>query len=139
MGMYTQIRGWLNVGSISSMQEREAEEGIAQARKLFAVKTKELELARPWVSEDTHVVFGSNGAAWIFFGAELKNYDESFDEWFKCVIEAFPFAEGRLDYQYEEESPGESDCRVVKVYKGKIISDTREPAWCNGYENGPDL
>lgn len=137
MGMYTQVRGWLNIGSIGSHNLTQVLSTLNQAREEFRTLNKD-KLDRLWVCEDCMGSSGSNGSAWIFIGSEHKNYDDSMDEWIKHLLKAFPTAEGRIDWQYEEEDPKDrkSTSRYLLIYRGKIIDDNLCPTWCEGYGNG---
>lgn len=131
MGMYTQCRGWLNVSSIGNNDAARLQIDLIRAKEDF----KATEIERSWVCDWTWLQGGSNGAYFLFFGAELKNYDDPFTAWIVHLLKYFPMAEGRLDIQYEQESVGDPT-RVIKVYQGAIVSDERiEKAWCNGYGN----
>ncbi len=132
MGMYTQVRGWLNVDSIGSIENK-------NKLKELLVKAKEEyeqieDLDRKWVCDDTVLHFGGNGSAYLFIGTELKNYDDSVDEWVKTLIKTFPNSEGRIDFQYELDDE-DSGSRFILVRNGKIIKDDIGETWCYGYGN----
>lgn len=60
MGMYTQIRGWLNVDSIGYGDRFYAiKDKLEQAKYDF--QNSELTLDRKWVSNDTNALQGGNG------------------------------------------------------------------------------
>jgi hypothetical protein len=136
MGMYTQIRGWLNVDSISNRENYNEIRGkFEHAQKDFLERKL---IDRPWVCNDSLVTGGSNGSVWIFIGSEHKNYDNSMDKWIETLIETFPNAEGRIDYQHETERADygeESTSRYLLIRGGKIIVDDRGKTWCTGYGN----
>ena len=131
MGMYKQIRGWLNINSMGNDAENKLTEILNEAKSLFELRT---DLDRTWVCNDTLIHFGANGSAWLFIGTELKNYDDSVDEWIKTLLKCFPNAEGRIDYQYEEEDE-DTGSRYLLIYNGKIIKDGIGETWCKGYGN----
>lgn len=137
MGMYTQIRGWLNVDSIGDYKGERFDiikDKLEQTKYDF--QNNGLVLDRKWVSNDTSVLQGGNGSVYLFIGTELKNYDNSFDEWVKYLLTQFPNAEGRIDYQYEEEDwECEDKSRYLLIRKGEIIEDNRCITWCYGYGN----
>lgn len=136
MGMYTQIRGWLNVDSISfGYDNYKTICSILQQTK-YDFQNNEMALDRKWVSEDTVVHMGGNGSIYLFIGTELKNYDDSFDEWVKYLLTKFPNAEGRIDYQYETECVEDADeSRYLLIRDGKIIEDDYCKTWTHGYGN----
>lgn len=131
MGMYTQIRGWLNIDSIGYDNEEALLEMLNYAKEEFENRS---DLDRAWVCQDTHIHSGGNGSVYLFIGTELKNYDKSTDEWINKLLEVFPNAEGRIDYQYEEDDEN-SGSRYLLIYKGKIIKDAIGDTWCKGYGN----
>ena len=79
MGMYTQVRGWLNIDSIGYGDERliKAEKLLEQAKEDFENDNTLVDyygdkLARKWVCHDTTLVEGGNGSLFLFFGTELN-------------------------------------------------------------------
>lgn len=132
MGMYTQIRGWLNVDSIGSIENKyKLEELLNKAKEEYNAKEN---LDRKWVCEDTILHLGGNNSAYLFIGTELKNYDKSVDEWIKTLIKTFTNAEGRIDFQYEEDNE-DTGSRFILIKNGEIIKDTIGETWCRGYGN----
>jgi len=116
MGMYTQVRGVLCAGSINSNFE-ELETKFIKLQNDFL---KRDDLARTWVCQNSHILQGSNGSAWIFIGAEFKNYCGSMDRWIEYICENIK-CEGRIEYQYEEYGVGDSDnVWIIKDSKIKI-------------------
>lgn len=136
MGMYTQVRGWLNVNSIGYGDDFNEISIFFQEIKNNFINER-VDLDRPWVADDSILFMGSNGSVWIFIGSEHKNYDKSIDEWIKTLIANFPNAEGRIDYQYEKEYWEDENCtsRYLLIRQGKIVEDGRTKTWCNGYGN----
>ena len=132
MGMYTQVRGWLNVDSIGSIEnENKLKELLVKAKEEY----EQIEnLDRKWVCDDTVLHFGGNGSAYLFIGTELKNYDDSVDEWIKILLKTFHNAEGRIDFQYEEDDE-DTGSRYILVRDGEIIKDDMGEIWCYGYGN----
>lgn len=135
MGMYTQARGWLNVDSISyGGKNLGAINGkLKEAQATF----ENVHEGRSWVCEDTLIHSGGNGSIYIFFGTELKNYDDDAEEWVKHLIKHFPSAEGRIDFQYEEEDYNEegSQSKYWLIREGKLIEEGYCKTWCYGYGN----
>ena len=139
MGMYTQIRGWLNVDSIGGYNQtnfKEICDKVEQAKEEFGWDDSILDicgepLERKWVCNDTCVHGGGNGSVYIFIGTELKNYGCPAEIWIKYLLNKFPNAEGRIDFQYEED---EETCKCWEIYKGKI-AEKDVPRWCYGYGN----
>jgi hypothetical protein len=134
MGMYTQIRGWLNVDSIGDYEGnnyREIYNKLTQAQENFQDDLT-IKVDRRWVCNDTVLHKGGNGSVYIFFGTELKNYDSAAESWIKYLLNYFPNAEGRIDFQYEED---EYYCFYWLISGGKIIKDDRTEKWCEGYGN----
>ena len=139
MGMYTQIRGWLNIDSIGNgtsinvleRKLRSAQEGFQ--RDITLVDTYDgTPLERRWVCEHTYIHGGGNGSAFIFFGTELKNYGQPAEQWIKYLLNFFPNAEGRIDFQYEEDY---EECKYWLIHKGTVIKEDYNPIWCEGYGN----
>ena len=163
MGMYTQVRGWLNIDSIGYGDERliKAEKLLEQAKEDFENDNTLVDydgdkLARKWVCHNTTLVEGGNGSLFLFFGTELKNYGNPAKAWIEYLIKYFPNAEGRIDFQCEEEERWEDvnldidnnnltrsqlECSIggqsnyILIYKGKIIKDDYCRTWCKGYGN----
>ena len=128
MGMYTQARGWLNVDSIGFGRKAMLAEKLTDAQDSF----KQNKNIRSWVCEDTVLHYGSNGSAYLFFGTELKNYDDDAEKWINHLITFFPNAEGRVDFQYEEDA---ETCKCWLISKGKVLKEYQNPVWCEGYGN----
>ena len=77
MGMYTQIRGWLNVDSIGDYHgERFEKISLKLERVKKDFKSNDMDLDRKWVANDTIIHKGANGSVFLFMGTELKNYDK---------------------------------------------------------------
>jgi len=139
MGMYTQIRGWLNVDSIGNGKSLDVLE-----RKLLSAQEgfqRDITLVNPydgkplerrWVCENTYIHGGGNGSVFIFFGTEMKNYDSPAEQWIKYLLNFFPNAEGRIDFQYEED---EEECKCWLINDGAIVKEFYNPVWCEGYGN----
>lgn len=101
MGMYTQVKGYLNVDSIGYATEG-LSELLQQAKDAF-VSDDDIACSRKEiVTEDTIIHFGFNASAFVFIGSEFKNYCQDAQEWVRYLLEWFPNAEGRIDFQYEE-------------------------------------
>lgn len=135
MGMYTQVRGWLNIDSISHGQNEQAIiNKLHQTREEFSDSDSH---CRKWVSRDTIIHFGGNGSAFLFIGTELKNYDQDTETWIKYLLDAFPNAEGRIDFQYEDEEydDEESKSKYWLIREGTIIEEGWGRTWCRGYGN----
>lgn len=140
MGMYTQIRGWLNVDSIGDYEGKrykEIEKILMSAKERFQRDTMlrasdGSPLERKWVCDDTFLHMGGNGSCYMFFGTELKNYGNPAGEWIKYLLDFFPNAEGRIDFQYEED---EDECIYWLIHKGKIVKEDNCDKWCEGYGN----
>lgn len=133
MGMYTQARGWLNVFSIGREEHgSNAEYNLQEAKHTFKANYPNI---RNWVCEDTVCHQGGNGSVYLFFGTELKNYNEDAQKWIEHLLTYFPSAEGRIDFQYEEVDFGdETPCWLI--YNGEVIKKGKTTAWCKGYGNG---
>ena len=134
MGMYTQIRGWLNVDSIGDYQGKnfeEIERKLLSAQEGFQ-RDITIESSRKWVCQDTYAHRGGNGSTYIFYGTELKNYNSDAEQWIKYLLDFFPNAEGRIDFQYEED---ECYHYYWLIAKGKIVKEDTEEIYCEGYGN----
>lgn len=134
MGMYTQVRGWLNVDSIGDYDCKnfeEIERKLLSAQEGFQ-RDATIGAVRKWVCHDTHAHRGGNGSTYIFFGTELKNYDNDAERWIEYLINFFPNAEGRIDFQYEEDS---EKCKYWLIAGGRIVEDSCNSVWCYGYGN----
>jgi len=159
MGMYTQVRGWLNVNSIGNREQFvEVQTKLETAKEDF--KNSDIDADRKWVCEDTVAHMGSNGVSFLFFGTELKNYTREAEKWIAFLLKYFPNAEGRIDFQYEEEVPWEnldekeedeseekirfpwryedeegSTSKYYLIRRGAIIKEGWDKTWCEGYGN----
>jgi len=134
MGMYTQIRGWLNVDSIGDYNGnnfKEIERKLLSAQEGFQ-RDITIKSDRRWVCHNTYAHKGGNGSTYIFFGTELKNYDSDAEQWIKYLLDFFPNAEGRIDFQYEED---EHTHYYWLIAKGKVIKEDLEEIYCEGYGN----
>jgi hypothetical protein len=125
MGMYTQIRGWLCVGSINSHPESGKLFNEAKAKYIAEQSTPRCYL----VASDTNFQVGSNHCRFIFIGTELKNYDNDAENWIKYLLSVFPWAEGRIDFQFENDT---DKCKCWKIYDGEI-DEYYEKRWYKGY------
>ncbi|GAB6989563.1 hypothetical protein JCM16418A_16130 [Paenibacillus pini] len=135
MGMYTQVRGWLNIDSISYGQnEQSIINKLHKTREEFLDSDNH---CRKWVSHDTIIHFGGNGSAFLFIGTELKNYNEDTETWIMYLLDSFPNAEGRIDFQYETEQciDEDSKSRYWLISEGYIIEEGWSKTWCKGYGN----
>lgn len=129
MGMYTQVRGWLNVDSIGC-----GENFIEIQEKVEILKEKfksECTIDRTWVCEDTIVHTGGNGSVFIFIGTELKNYGNPAMAWLEFLVKEFPNAEGSVDFQYEEYDFSS----VYYIRNGEISKPVECPYPTRGYGN----
>lgn len=135
MGMYTQVRGWLNIDSISHGQnEQSIVNKLHKAREEFLDSDFH---CRKWVSHDTIIHFGGNGSAFLFIGTELKNYDEDTETWIRYLLDSFPNAEGRIDFQCETEDwkNKKSKSKYWLIYNGYVVEEGWNETWCQGYGN----
>ncbi|MCY9592344.1 hypothetical protein PC41400_15025 [Paenibacillus chitinolyticus] len=139
MGMFTQVRGWLNIDSIGDFNK---ENYRALRNKLNEVRKDYLDFAegRACISEDTNIHLGANNSIFLFIGTELKNYDDDAEEWIKYLIARFPNAEGRIDFQYEIEDFRDQDSKSKYwlIRGGEIIEEGYCKTWCTGYGNTID-
>lgn len=140
MGMYTQIRGWINVNSIGDYageRRNTINQLLQEAKNSFENDETILDitgkpLARKWVCNSTIAHEGGNGSMYLFVGTELKNYGCPAEIWIKYLLKYFPNAEGRIDFQYEED---ENQCKYWLIHKGEIIKEDFNDVWCEGYGN----
>lgn len=132
MGMYTQVRGWLNVDSISYRHGEQLEVILSTAKADFA-KFCEGKSIRRWVKDDVILHNGSNGCAFIFIGSELKNYDQDAQTWIKFLLPYFPNAEGLIYFQYEDTEDNENT--VWTISHGKVIKEEHMATVFKGYGN----
>lgn len=140
MGMYTQIRGWLNVDSIGDYEGKrfqeinlllqKAKDDFENDRTVLNYRGEPME--RKWVCHDTIAHRGGNGSVYLFFGTELKNYGSPAEAWIEYLIKYFPNAEGRIDFQYEED---EYECEYWFISHGAVIKRSNNEKWCEGYGN----
>lgn len=137
MGMYTQVRGWLNIDSIG---DRASIDQMGQKLSDVMVSFEnriDSENIRSWVCHDTVLHLGGNGSKYLFFGTELKNYNDEAEKWIDFLLLYFPSAEGRIDFQYEDEDPDDkhSTSKYWLIRSGKIVEMARCKTWCIGYGN----
>lgn len=130
MGMYTQAKGMLNVKSIGGISDFDVfNEKLKNTQNRFILENEDI---GSWVCENTHAVLGGNGSVFIFFGTELKNYNNEIRLWIDYLLKEFPTAEGKFDIQYEEfDYP-----TTLFVYSGKIVKQEEIKVKQNGYGNG---
>lgn len=134
MGMYTQIRGWLCVGSITTDTESKYLENLFNKTQDDYEQLEKTPRATTPI-RNTYFIEGNNGACYVFIGTEFKNYDKDAEEWIKYLLSVFTWAEGRIDFQYEEdydEEIGLGTCKCWKIAKGQI-EEYQEKVWCKGY------
>lgn len=137
MGMYTQVRGWLNVDSISYDKDYGSKnyleiKYILDNAKLDFMKS---DIPRSWVCKHTTLHVGGNGSVFLFIGTELKNYGNPTLEWLKFLIKRFPNAEGSVDFQYEEDEYS----TTYFIREGQIRGITQCPHASKGYGNIYDI
>lgn len=139
MGMYTQVRGWLNVDSIAygAAHFDHVQRTLRDAQDSYGDNAP----GRSWVCRNTIAAQGGNGSIFLFFGTELKNYDDDAERWIEYLLQYFPGAEGRIDFQYEEENCDDTDStsKYWLIRGGKVIERNRCKTWCKGYGNMLEL
>lgn len=133
MGMYTQIRGWLNVDSIgdSNGENFKKINNLLESAKESFQNDKSIIADRKWVCKDTIAFRGSNDSVFLFIGSEIKNYDSDAEKWIEYLITYFPNAEGRIDLQYEEYDFSNS----LIITEGKIVGKEIWETPTKGYGN----
>lgn len=145
MGMYTQVRGWLNVDSIAHDNKEMLERRLMEAKESF-IRTAVCD--RKWICGNTVLHVGGNGSAYIFIGTELKNYGGVAEKWIEHLLTFFDNAEGRIDFQYEEVCIGGEDygtgicnnkSKYWEIYQGKVTKIGECDCWCKGYGNCSEL
>jgi len=134
MGMYTQIRGWLNIDSIGNNNtyyevKLKLDKLIEQYEEVDGITTRKCQ-----ATYGTNICQGGNGSLFIFIGTEFKNYSNDSEEWIKYLIKHFPSAEGRIDFQYEECSE-DYPTEYWEIYQGEILNIGKQIPYCNGYGN----
>lgn len=129
MGMYTQVRGWLNIDSIGYENKKILQNKLLEAQTSFE---DEKLCDRSWICRNTILHMGGNGSAFLFIGAELKNYDMDAEKWIEYLLKFFPNAEGRIDFQYEED---EEECEYWLIRDGFVLHKGYNAVWCEGYGN----
>jgi len=112
MGMYTQIRGFLNIGD-----DKNAEERYLKTAKKF----KEENEGRTYVADYFRCVDGRN-TTWILIGIEHKDYDDSIDVFLHYLFEEFKSLEGRIEKQRE----AVNDITEVYIIKDSEIVEQYE-------------
>lgn len=136
MGMYTQVRGWLNVRSMGWGQLDALEERFERVKEQYLSEhnTDRQDI----VVENTHFKIGFNGSAFIFIGTELKNYEEDAEVWLKFLINEFATSEGVICFQSELEEPQDDGTKfnTVWIVSGGEISEEFQAMPFNGYGNG---
>ena len=115
MGMFTQVRGWLNINSISADKADKVKETYYKAVEEYS--SKERTPRQEFVMQDTRLYIGSNNSTYIFIGTELKNYDTDAEKWLEFLISKFYNADGHIMFQYEED---ETLNKIWIVSNGKI-------------------
>lgn len=115
MGMYTQVRGWINIDSIGYGRFEKLEKIFNEVNKEYIENRKTPRCE--FIMQDTHIMQGSNGSAFIFIGSELKNYNNDAEEYIKFLANKFHNAEGHVCFQYEDD---ECFNKTWIISKGKI-------------------
>lgn len=141
MSSYTQVRGWLNISSIKAHPIEEIRLNLKKVQEKF-VNDKTLVdstgdlLERKNLCYDTIIHKGGNDSVFIFFGTERNYCDDTAFQWIKFLIKYFPSAEGRIDFQNENDNMYE-ECksRYLLIRDGEIIKDDYTETWCEGYGN----
>lgn len=106
MGMYTQIRGFLCCDSVGA--EYDKFEMFENTINALLKEFKESNPDNHWCNELLTLAPGSNGSKWIFIGSEGKDYGGEREKFLRYLVDYFP-CEGRIEFQYEEKSPGDTE------------------------------
>lgn len=130
MGMYTQVCGVLNVGSIT-WQHRVSE--------VFDVLQEAASSGGDYWSPSRlldHVIVlpGGNGSVFIAIGVEGKiiGYSNDWQNFIRKICELLPTTEGRIEWLCEK-SPDRDE--IWYIHKGEITV-TWESRYRKGYGNG---
>ena len=131
MGMYTQAMGMLNIASINvtSKKFEDYKEILAQAQTSYKLENP---TTRSWLCDTTFIEMCGNASVFIFFGTELKNYDDDIETWIRYLIRFFPYAEGIVSSQYEQDEYA----HLYFIYRGEIQKEMKSPIVTEGYGNG---
>jgi len=129
--MYTQAMGMLNIASINATGKRfeEYKQILAQAQESFKIENQSL---RNWLCDNTFIEMCGNASVFIFFGTELKNYDDDIETWIRYLIKFFPYAEGIVSSQFEQDE----FAHLYFIYRGEIQKEMESPIITEGCGNG---
>ena len=129
MGMYTQVVGVLNVGSITWRGRLDEVNNLIDEACEKASDYWEADEIRKRIM----AMYGGNGSIFITIAVEGKiiGYGKDWDSVIRELCKLIPSLEGRLEWLYEEDK----DKNIVFLIKEGKITVTHQPAYRNGYGN----
>jgi hypothetical protein len=137
MGMYTQVMGTLNVASING-DIRPIKKAVTNAVRKSS--QDDCYWHPEQILDRIHVLNGGNGSVFLAIAVEGKilgyRYRKDWQQAISAICEAIPTAEGRIEWQFEDDSiDSGGHVTVWQVYQGGIKIFT-ELAYRQGYGNG---
>ena len=98
MGMYTHVRGWIQVTCDFRVLADELEKKFNDAMQ----KAESLSPRSGACVACTVFNYGFNGYPYIFIGGEIKDYDNDWDIFLHFLATEFEIGEHSLEMKYEE-------------------------------------
>lgn len=135
MGMYTQVCGVLNVGSIDwGHRVLEVSDAVQKAAEVSGC-----DYWRPsCLLNHVTVLAGGNGSVFVAIAVEGKiiGYSNDWQNFIRKICELLPTTEGRIEWIYETGRVNNENCDELWYVKNGVINIKWETRYRKGYGNG---
>lgn len=133
MGMYTQVCGVLNIGSINWGDKIKSVEKAVDAA-CSALDGNSDYWSPKQIRQHLHVLNGGNASVFLAVACEGKiiGYGNDWEKTLERICHHLPTAEGRIEWLYEDDATED----IVWIVSNGHINRTVQAGYRNGYGNG---